>query len=291
MNETTWIISPDGLVWTLLTLATLSLMVIAYCIAKTTIRKNKSVPSALIEPEKSHRTYTRVSMIFSIIACLLALVAFGGSLFNISSTDASVPISILGAIVTALVGWQVYNAIDLQRTLREMNDAENRFQTKAEDLQRQIKQGRTENEATLFYEMGQHILHSVDVTTRGLVTGHSLSQAYECFLEALSRFINANSPNRHLNLCLGSMSVCLQLLDEMRFASRIFENCERTYTAIINGGVTLSTEIRTELDRLHDIRVHIGVDPDEVRLRHWSESRGEPETDTPPNPADNERSE
>lgn len=71
-----------------------------------------------------------LGILTGIVALMLAVLL--AAYFNgvpYSHNTATLLISVLGVIVTALVGWQVFNAVENSKTLRKLDRLENRLRT------------------------------------------------------------------------------------------------------------------------------------------------------------------
>lgn len=111
MNEAIWIISPNWIAWTLLSIAVLSLAAIA-------IR--------LWTQHQTEQTSTHNRReIIAWIAFVMALISIICIFFKSPEpTDASILIAALGVMVTLLVGWQIYKSIEYDKLVRRMDDME-----------------------------------------------------------------------------------------------------------------------------------------------------------------------
>ena len=111
MNETTWIISPNWLAWTLLCVATLALVAIA-------VRLWPKRQSIYI----SHNTRGEIVAWLAFILSLITLTLF---FFKVKDNiEASILIAALGVMVTLLVGWQIFNAITFREAVNRINQLE-----------------------------------------------------------------------------------------------------------------------------------------------------------------------
>lgn len=266
MNETTWIISPNWVAWTLLGVTTASLLVIAIrmCLWKSPKRPTSQYDSNKIRDKHSNLSW---------YALVLSTISIGCALFAPNSNgDASVIVAALGVLVTLLVTWQILNTIEANKIIKRAEDAETRFNSKTETLQKQINQLRLENEASMFFDLAQHTINKVEVSKRNLTTCLSISTAYECYLNALIRFLDAESTTRYLNMCLGQMSICLQLLGDLKFSRRPYDNCETSYLKINRNSKSFEESVKNELERLHNERREMGVNEDSDRLVKWMDS-------------------
>lgn len=130
MNSTTWIISPNYLALGLLIIATAALCLVALGTMRLSFRKNTELGAP-----QSNRVSNRTCTTFSIIACVLALIAIGGTFLDVRSNDASTPISILGTFVAALLGWQVFNAIENVKTLKQLDRLKGKLETQQQEME------------------------------------------------------------------------------------------------------------------------------------------------------------
>lgn len=76
-----------------------------------------------------------LGILTGVVAVMLAVLI--AAYFNgvpYSNNTATLLISVLGVIVTALVGWQVFNAIENVKTLKKMEGLENELQSKSEQI-------------------------------------------------------------------------------------------------------------------------------------------------------------
>lgn len=129
MSETTWIISPKGLAWGLLIVATLALCVIAWYLRRLSFRVSSNAA-----PVSSPRLNT-TRPVMPIYVIIIFLLIFGWliflSVYNLEydpDKSLGVIVSVLCLLVTALIGWNIYNLIDLKQIRRESVRLNNRLQ-------------------------------------------------------------------------------------------------------------------------------------------------------------------
>lgn len=224
MNEATWIISPNWLVWILLSLIALSLLSIAiHHWARDKEVKNKA---------------TLMSWI-SIVLSLVAVVCV--FLKTEDSNNASMIVTALGVMVTALVGWQVFNAIENVKTLKRMDRMQTAFAHQHQLLETQDKRGRNLIEA--FAEARKGDAESI------------LSAKYMCYLNSIHLFISANVPAAYQYLTQAELELSntLNLLEHStdHTSQRMFIDHINDYENIYRRIMTLIHQRQEDLDTLH----------------------------------------
>lgn len=112
MNSTTWIISPNWLVWVLLSVATISLLGIA-------IRLWTQRQSATPTTNNRGEVVAWMALVVSIIS--VVCVFFKTS----DPNNASMLITALGVMVTLLVTWQIFSLINLNRFESRIRETDN----------------------------------------------------------------------------------------------------------------------------------------------------------------------
>lgn len=141
--------------------------------------------------EKENNTNNGYSGL-SIFASVLAIVISGIALSSVypraeSSIDyLGIIIGILALLVTVLIGWQVYNAIEMRSIISEINDIKTKFIISNERLENQDK--RNESLVKAFYCMYE-ANHNDNIVTR-----------YIASLKAIHCFLNADAPIDYLPL-------------------------------------------------------------------------------------------
>lgn len=173
-------------------------------------------------------------------------------------------IGILALLTTFLVGWHILNAIEANRIVKQATTAETKFDTLANELQQQISQNRIENEANMFFNMAHHMVNNSNILKQvdDLNTCYSYSCAYDGYFNAFKRYVDANSYNRYLDVCLGQMELCLQILGNLKFAKCYFDSCNEIYASIIYGANSLDDSIKKKLEELHKTRIEMGINED-----------------------------
>lgn len=187
-----------------------------------------------------------------------------------NSNSAGILISALAVAVTFLVGWQIVNAIEVNQTLKNsLKVAEAKFEQRAADLEEKIEHARLEQEATMFYKFGWDAIKTENIHEKTLMACGALSRAYSCFYNALIRYSSANSKINRLNMCITQMSLCMTLIDDVKFSSREFDACDEIYKDIKK--YNFPDGILGDIQKLYSIRHKIGVNQDSATLRKWDE--------------------
>lgn len=131
------------------------------------------------------------------VSVLTVAVAFLGiAYYNLYCSEmkfdgdsAGVLISALGVIVTALVGWQVYNAIEMGSAVKQVNDLKEKLSLQSQKLEAQDKRNLCLIEAFQFRS---------DVYDE--VKRKRLAVRYQVALQAIRQFLRAGTPSYYMPL-------------------------------------------------------------------------------------------
>lgn len=218
MNSTTWIISPNGLAWTLLGVATASLLTIAVCFAILTHRKKQSNKLTNIAPKEvvdndcglNYKVLVVVNIVLILfligITCALC---FGGISLK-SEGSASVLISALGVLVTFLVTWQIGLSLISREEVRKIERVSNRLNT----IEKQMIMLRNTPDGHLFYVLAINKFEKQEYYT-----------AFEYFAIATSTFIENNIPyEKFSTVALSYMDDCIEKANETGIDLDVFRN-------------------------------------------------------------------
>lgn len=121
MNETTWIISPNWIAWTLLGVATASLAAIAIRLWVQRRAVQPTTNQVANVPQSAWRNVERVVTWLSFVLLLVGvsyLALIGKHQNNV--TDFSALATVMGVLVTLLVGWSIYQVIETKDSLRDI---------------------------------------------------------------------------------------------------------------------------------------------------------------------------
>lgn len=202
MNSTTWIIEPNELAWGLLIVATLALCLIAVGIMRCSFSKHTE-SSATQSNRVTHSSNYRTCTTFSIIACLLALIAIGGTFFNVIPTDAGTSISILGTFIAALLGWQVFNAIENVKTLKQFDRLKGKLETQQQEMKTRTA-------------MLTNRMEAMDMLSFLRNADNKLNDRYFNGVRAVDLFLDSGIPNNYiyLNETLTELGNLLTILEQ-----------------------------------------------------------------------------
>lgn len=138
--------------------------------------------------EDNGRGYGCVVMAIAGVALLVALIALRRwdiPLCALNTSDFNVA-DIFSILVTVLIGWQVFNAIENHKTLRRMDRLQSQFERSNRLLEIQDQRAMDLLEAFAQDRKGDN--------------ENELSAKYMCYLNAIHRFVKANVPGANLNL-------------------------------------------------------------------------------------------
>lgn len=209
MSSTTWIISPNGLAWGLLGLATVSLLIIAVCFTILTCRGKQSNkrPANLVPKEVDNNdlgTNYKALVIINIVLILFLIgiacvLCFGGISLK-SEGSASILISALGILVTFLVTWQIGLSLISREEVRKIERVSNRLNT----IEKQMIMLRNTPDGHLFY-----------VLAISKFEKQEYYDAFEYFAIATRTFIENNIPyEKFSTVALSYMESCLDRANE-----------------------------------------------------------------------------
>lgn len=106
----TWIISPNWVAWVLLAIASMSLLgLVIYFWSR---------------PNQRHNHISVVSWVALVLAMVSVVCAFTRSPQN---SDATNMITVLGILITLLVGWQIFSLININRIEERIRETNNNF--------------------------------------------------------------------------------------------------------------------------------------------------------------------
>lgn len=152
----------------------------------------------------------------------------------------------MGIMVTALVGWQVFNAIENYKTLRRMDRLLSRFEHSNRLLEVQDQRGRNLIEA--FAEARKGDAESI------------LSAKYMCYLNSIHLFILANVPAayQYLTQVELNLSNTLNLLEHSTdpASQRMFIDSTNGYENMYRQIMTLIHQRQEDLEALHERITH-----------------------------------
>ena len=196
----TWIIEPNWLAWTLLSLSTVSLVSIAVCLW---CRKHKDAID-------KYNILAWISFIIGIIA--LIAVFFRES----NENNASLLIAALGVLVTLLVGWQIYTTIGIThkmakaekkitRMLKSINSVKSDVSKTVGDSNNMVMGvSRLSSAITLFFYSHKNDKISQESKIKNYAKSYVLS------LGCIEKFINLNDKTNELLL----LDLCLQIMEK-----------------------------------------------------------------------------
>lgn len=255
MNSTTWIISPNGLAWGLLIVATLALCFIALFLRRLSRGNTSPANQELNAPQSAWRNVERAVTWLSFVLVLIGI----GYLTTIGKhedkvTDFSALATVMGVLVTLLVGWQIYSTIEANKKIASIK---NELTTHHHYVNARIHftQGQNLMQTTLSL-ISQN--KSNNTTTNPAFVGN-LCVAYRNYLEALTHYLQSNKDIKAINSCVSNMDVCLNNLqkENVEFAKTIGDKCDSLYDALLLMEILTSHKLQERLTALNQKRTKI----------------------------------
>ena len=119
------------------------------------------------------------AVLFAVIisACIVLLLLFFSKFVGVIS-DGTLLVSVLGILVTALITWQIFNAVENSKTLRKMEDLE----TKLKD---QIKRSGMDTQAVFDFAEAHRLEQEANRST-------DFGYQYNCHVRALLLYLRSN---------------------------------------------------------------------------------------------------
>lgn len=200
MNSPTWIISPNWLAWLLLGLATASLVAIAVRL--------------WVQEQTARNTNHNRGEAVAWIAIVLALISGVCVFFKTSDpNNASMLITALGVMVTLLLGWQIYKAVEFNRIVERINATQQRL-------------------ANLEHETRAGIEFAIGFPTIGSNPQHTLTQCMVA-LDHLNEATEANYDNVIRAMLLISEQTPFEIINKPRLLAALFNSHRPEADALI----------------------------------------------------------
>ncbi len=175
-----------------------------------------------------------------VLAVWLSYACFCNLSFD-PDKSAGLLVSALGVMVTALVGWQVFNAIENVKTLKRMNCVQSRFEKQSQLLETQDKRLSCLIEAFAQDRKGD--------------SEDELSSRYLCYLNAIHGLILANIPGANLHLLDTEMKLEKTLSDiensDNTFSRNLFVSQMQSFEVIFREIITNIHQRQEDLESLH----------------------------------------
>lgn len=163
-----------------------------------------------------------------------------------NSNSAGVIISALGVLVTALVGWQIFNAIEMRGLIKEIDDIKEDNVQQSQHIQNQ----KHYTTANLYYSLARSIKDKASCPT-------DYREAYRQYAEALAEFLEAE-PDDFIDRCIAGMETCQNRKEAFQFTwnpdTSFVEACNNAYDRIEDGFGRLKKEQREKIKKLSTIR-------------------------------------
>lgn len=193
--------------------------------------------------EGNGKGYGCVVMAIAGVALLVALIALRRwdiPLCALKTSDFNIA-DIFSILVTVLIGWQVFNAIENHKTLRRMDRLQSRFERSNRLLELQDQRAMDLLEAFAQDRKGDN--------------EDELSAKYMCYLNAIHLFVKANVPGANLNLSDAEYKLeqTLSAIENSKnsFSRRVFISHIPTYEDTFREIMTFIHQRQEDLTALH----------------------------------------
>lgn len=184
------------------------------------------------------------SIIFSLAAIIMGVIALSTSYprTDLSLDYMGVIVGILTLLVTALIGWQVYQAISFEHRIKVITDSIELKSQKAE--------------ARIYFTQGLMTMLLADETD-GKKTQYGF--AYKCFLEVIKIHLKYLNDSQIIDSSLSNMRGCLNAIpkEEAGFDVSIYVQCDLLYKSIRPHINKLDNEMQDKIRKLHEDRSNI----------------------------------
>lgn len=147
-------------------------------------------------------------------------------------------VGILALLVTMLIGWQIYNAMNLDRKVSDIKKEYDGLKGRSETLAQQQENIKIYNEASMEFIQGMTMVSNHNST--------NLAQAYSLFASALLHYIEADIDlETNADRCLREMLVALTLdIGRWRYGDER-EKIDKTISKILEKkGLSCSLTVR-----------------------------------------------
>ena len=232
MNETTWIISPNWIAWTLLGVATSSLVAIAIRLW---------VQRRAVQTTTNQAALNRGEVV-AWIAVVLALISGVCVFFKTPDpNNASMLITALGVMVTLLVAWQIWQTISADRKIKE--------------IEAKVIGNEAFINARVCYTQGIFLATwSAESTDKDVLK--NLCVAYRNFLESFFYDLQSSKDIKRLNGCLDGMEKCLNKLqkENIEFTKTVGKKCDTLFENLLLMQLLTSPKLHERLTCLNEKR-------------------------------------
>ena len=184
------------------------------------------------------------AIVFSLAAIAMSIIAITRSCprTDLSLDYIGVIVGILTLLVTALIGWQGYQAISFEHRIKVINDSVELKSQKAE--------------ARIYFTQGLMTLLLADETD-GKKTPYGF--AYKCFLEVIKIHLEYLNDSQIIESSLSNMRGCLEAIPkhEAGFDISIYIQCDLLYKKIRSHISKLDNELQDKIRKLHEERSNV----------------------------------
>lgn len=191
------------------------------------------------------------------LCAICALICLCDMSWRIGADKSGFVVGVLAVLVTALVGWQIWQTIVSREEIREMRDNANRIEQRFSFLNTELTSQRESVphliEATRLFTTANTIRMVAELDAV------NLREAYATYVEAIIEFLQSN-PEDFVDRCLAGMERCrIPHVGAFNYTpghdTTFVERCNRNYETLEGMFNRLTQEQREQIRRLRDIRL------------------------------------
>ena len=155
-------------------------------------------------------------------------------------------ISILSLFVALLLGWQIFNAIEMRGLIKEIDDIKEDNARQSQEIQNQ----KHYTTANLYYSLARSIKNNASCPI-------DYREAYRQYAEALAEFLEVE-PDDFIDRCIAGMEACQNIKEAFQFTwdpdISFVEACNKAHDRIEDRFGRLNKEQREKIKKLSATR-------------------------------------
>ncbi len=204
-------------------------------------------------------------------------------------------VGVMAAMITLLVGWQIFSNIKERERIDKLAEANDKFQKEmlkfrdglelrmskmekcCEERGNQVKaideKVDAHTNATLLVMSAEALMKDIDAKSKLSLSGAlRVSIAYSSLLRAILQFVQTNGKIENIRGCVSKLKTCLLLFwDNSKFDKSQYDECDRLYNEI-NNAISEHKQysiILEELKEANEWRKKIRWDEDAERMHEF----------------------
>lgn len=235
-----------------------------------------------------------IGVFFCVCVCIHYLCGYcPRTKFSVEADYIGIVIGILSAMITLLVGWQIFSNIKERERFDKISKENHKFQKgmirfrnglgrRIDNLDKCCKDGRTElirldekidvvNNASLLFVSAQGLIKASKFENKNAKTdSFMLSMAYSTLWQAVYQFMASRTDKRNVLGCISQMKSCLMMLsiDNLQLIKEQLDMADKLYEDVkLLDKEAQNPELMDALREVISIQKQIGYD------KEWEERR------------------